>query len=233
MLFIFDTLILNQINRPSGGMEAMIRVILFEDNGSLRKSLALVLSHTEGIQFTGSFADANEVMARIYNHRPDVVLMDIQMPGISGIEAMQKIKAEFPDIKVLIQTVFEDEHRIFAAICGGASGYVLKNPDTDILVRAIFDAYAGGSTLSPTIANKVLAMFQSQFVVKQPTFTALTEKEKEILTCMVDGMSHKMIADNCGISFNTAHWHVKNIYEKLHVNSAPEAVRLAIENRLV
>ncbi len=210
-----------------------MRVILFEDNKSLRQSLTLVLKNTEGIELTGAFEDANEVISRIHNHRPDVVLMDIQMPGISGIEAMQLIKAQFPHIKVLIQTVFEDEHRIFQAICGGASGYVLKNPDPEILVKAIFDVYAGGSNLSPTIAAKVMAMFQSQFVKVQATYTPLTEKEKEVLSCMVNGMSYKMIADACNISFNTAHWHVKNIYEKLHVNSAPEAVRLAIEQRLV
>jgi DNA-binding NarL/FixJ family response regulator len=211
----------------------MIRVILFEDNKSLRQSLSLVLTNTEGVYFSGAFADANDAIARIHNHRPDVVLMDIQMPGISGIEAMQQIKAKFPTIKVLIQTVFEDEHRIFQAICGGASGYVLKNPDPEILVKAIFDVYAGGSNLSPTIAAKVMAMFQNQFIKTQATFVALTDREKDVLACMVRGMSYKMIADACGISFNTVHWHVKNIYEKLHVNSAPEAVAKAIEQRLV
>ena len=211
----------------------MIRVILFEDNKSLRQSLSLVLSNIEGIVFTGAFANANDAIARIHNHRPDVVLMDIQMPGISGIEAMQKIKKTFPTIKVLIQTIFEDEHRIFSAICGGASGYLLKSSDTVLLVNAIFDVFEGGSILSPTIATKVIAMFQHQFMQAQPTFIALTEREKDVLTCMVKGMSYKMIADACEISLNTARWHIRNIYEKLHVNSASEAVIKAIEQKLI
>lgn len=211
----------------------MIRVILFEDNDSLRKSLSKVLSATEDIQFVGAFADANDAVSRMYTHRPDVVLMDIQMPGISGIEAMQNIKAVFKDAKVLIQTVFEDDHRIFSAICGGASGYVLKEPDTDILIKAIFDVNGGGTVLTPQIAQKVVSMFQSQFVTKQTVFVALTDKEKEVLTAMVNGMSYKMIADNLSISLNTARFHVRNIYEKLHVNSASEAVRKAIESRLI
>lgn len=211
----------------------MIRVVLFEDNKSLRQTISMVLANTDGINFTGAFEDANEAVARINSHRPDVILMDIQMPGISGIEAMRGIKAKFPSIKVLIQTVFEDENRIFAAICAGANGYVLKNPDPQILVNAIFDVMAGGSILSPTIATKVLNMFQNQFAKPNAEYVQLTEKEKEVLGNMVKGQSYKMIADSCGISHNTVHWHVKNIYEKLHVNSAPEAVAKAIENRLV
>ncbi len=211
----------------------MIRVVLFEDNKSLRQTISMVLSNTEGINFTGAFADANDAMARIRSHRPDVILMDIQMPGISGIDAMRNIKSQLPEVKVLIQTVFEDDNRIFAAICAGANGYVLKNPDPNILINAIFDVQNGGSILSPIIATKVLQMFQSQFVSRPNNFVNLTEKEKEVLGYMVKGQSYKMIADSCGVSFNTIHWHVKNIYEKLHVNSAPEAVAKAIENRLV
>ena len=211
----------------------MVRVILFEDNKSLRQSLSMFLASSEGIFFTGAFGDANEAIARIHNHRPDVVLMDIQMPGISGIDAMKKIKAEFPHIKVLIQTNFDDDHKVFSAICSGASGYVLKSPDPEIILKAIFDVYHGGSNLSPSIAAKVLAMFQNQFVQKQSTYIELTEREREILACMVKGMSYKMIADACSLSFHTVHWHVKHIYEKLHVNSAPEAVVKAIEQRLV
>jgi DNA-binding NarL/FixJ family response regulator len=213
--------------------KTMIRVVLFEDNTSLRNTLSMVLSHTEGINFTGAFADANEAIARIRSHQPDIVLMDIQMPGISGIDALNNIKAQFPDVKVLMQTVFEDDNRIFASICAGANGYVLKNPDPNFLINAIFDVQKGGSILSPSIAAKVLYMFQHQFVKSNIEHINLTEKETEVLGYMVKGQSYKMIADSCGVSFNTVHWHVKNIYEKLHVNSAPEAVAKAIENRLV
>jgi DNA-binding NarL/FixJ family response regulator len=211
----------------------MIRVILFEDNKSLRQNLGLYLASMDDIFFAGAFPDANEAVAKIRRYQPDVVLMDIQMPGISGIEALQQIKATLPDTKVLMQTVYEDEHRVFAAICGGASGYVLKSPDPAVILQAIRDVYNGGAHMSPTIAAKVLTLFQHQFVQTQPTYVDLTDREREVLGCMVKGMSYKLIADACCLSYHTVHWHVKNIYEKLHVNSAPEAVAKAIEGKLV
>lgn len=211
----------------------MIRVILFEDNKSLRQTLQYVLEREEGIHFTGSFADANDALARVTNHRPDVVLMDIQMPGVSGLEALANIKAVYPEVKILIQTIFEDEGKIFTAICAGANGYVLKNPDTEPLVKAIFEVYNGGSSLTPGIAAKVLGMFHKKFQQKPLNFIDLTVREKEILTLLVKGQSYKMIADNLCISFNTVHTHIKKIYEKLHVNSATEAVSMALEQKLV
>jgi len=211
----------------------MIRIVLFEDNRSFRDNLTLFLAGVEGIHLAGAFGDANEAVAKVRRLRPDIVLMDIQMPGISGIEALQQIKAASPDTKVLIQTVFEDEHKVFSAICGGASGYVLKSPDPEIMLQAITDVAGGGAHMSPTIAIKVLKMFQNQQVQAQPTYVELTEREREILGCMVKGMSYKMIANVCCVSYHTVHWHVKNIYEKLHVNSAPEAVAKAIHGKLV
>ncbi len=211
----------------------MITLVLFEDNRSLRQSLTRYFDSTDDVWLAGAYENANEAVAKIRKYRPDVVLMDIQMPGLSGIEAMVQIKTAYPDTKVLIHTVFEDEHRIFSAICGGASGYVLKSPDPDDLLQAIQDVYAGGAHMSPAIAAKALRMFQNQFVTTQPTYVELTDREREILTCMVKGMSYKMIADACCISFHTVHYHIKHIYEKLHVNSAPEAVVKAIEQKLV
>ena len=211
----------------------MITILLFEDNKSLRQSLSRYFSNVDEVFLAGSYEDANEAVAKIRRHRPDVIIMDIQMPGLSGIEAMQQIIAVYPSTKVLIHTIFEDEHRIFSAICAGASGYVLKSPDPDDLLDAIQDVYNGGAHMSPVIAAKALRMFQSQFVQTQPTYVALTDREREILTCMVKGMSYKMIADACSISFHTVHYHIKHIYEKLHVNSAPEAVVKAIEQKLV
>lgn len=211
----------------------MIRIVLFEDNRSFRDNLTLFLGGVEGIYLAGAFGDANEAVAKVRRLRPDIVLMDIQMPGISGIEALQQIKAASPDTKVLIQTVFEDEHKVFSAICGGASGYVLKSPDPETMLQAIMDVAGGGAHMSPTIAIKVLTMFQNQQVRAQPTYVELTDREREVLGCMVKGMSYKMIADVCCISYHTVHWHVKNIYEKLHVNSAPEAVARAINGKLV
>ncbi len=211
----------------------MMTIVLFEDNKSLRQSLTRYFDSTEDVFLAGAYGDGNEAVAKIRKHRPDVVLMDVQMPGLSGIEAMLNIKAAYPDTKVLIHTVFEDEHRIFSAICGGASGYVLKSPDPDDLLRAIQDVHVGGAHMSPGIAAKALRMFQNQFVQTQPTYVALTDREREVLTCMVKGLSYKLIADACCISFHTVHYHIKHIYEKLHVNSAPEAVVKAIEQKLV
>ena len=211
----------------------MIRVVLFEDNKNFRESLSMFLASTEGIWMAGAFSDARNALWAMKTHSPDVVLMDIQMPHITGIEAMQDIKKLYPNVKVLIQTVYEDEDHIFRAICAGANGYVIKNPNPDVYVQAIEEVQAGGSHLSPNIAAKVLAMFQSQFVQAQPTYVDLTQRERQVLGCMVKGMSYKMIGDSCDIKFSTVHSHIKNIYEKLHVNSAPEAIVKALEMRLV
>ncbi len=211
----------------------MIRIVLFEDNKSFRQNLGLFLNDSEDVNLVGSYEDANEAVAKVRRLKPDVVLMDIQMPGISGIDAMKLIKAASPEVKVLIQTVFDDDYRVFAAICGGASGYVLKNPNPELTLQAVREVAGGGAHMSPAIAAKVFAMFQHQFVKAQPTYVELTDREREVLGCMVKGMSYKMIAEACFLSYHTVHWHVRNIYEKLHVNSAPEAVAKAINGKLV
>jgi DNA-binding NarL/FixJ family response regulator len=211
----------------------MIRVLLFEDNKNLRESLAMYLSVTEGIWFIDAFPNAKDAWSLVKKHKPDVVLMDIQMPHRSGIEAMVEIKQNAPQVKVLIQTVFEDDDKIFQAICSGASGYIIKNPNPEVYVQAIQEVHAGGSHLSPSIARRVLEMFQHQFVKSELTYVDLTQREQQVLRFMVKGMSYKMIADACNISFSTVATHVNHIYEKLHVNSAPEAVVKALEWRLV
>jgi DNA-binding NarL/FixJ family response regulator len=211
----------------------MIRILIFEDNKNLRDSLAMYLGSSEGFWMAGAFGDARNALWAIKKHKPDVVLMDIQMPHVSGLEATLDIKKLYPDTKILIQTIYEDDERIFQAICAGANGYIVKSPDPEVYVQAIKDVHASGSSLSPNIAARVLAMFQSQNATAHQTFVALTNREKEVLGCMTKGMSYKMIADACDISFNTVHSHVKNIYEKLHVNSASEAVVKALEWKLV
>lgn len=211
----------------------MIRVVIFEDNKNLRESLSLYLASNESIWLSGAYGDARNAIWAVKKHQPDVVLMDIQMPHITGIEAMIDIKKFYPATKVLIQTVYEDDDKIFQAICAGANGYIVKSPNPKVYLQAIQDVYTSGSHLSPTIAAKVLAMFQSQHSSAKSKYIDLTQREKEVLGCMVKGMSYKMIADACDIKFSTVHSHIKNIYEKLHVNSAPEAVVKALEWRLV
>lgn len=211
----------------------MIRVMLFEDNANFRESLSLFLAASDGIWLAGAYPDAVNSVALVKKHRPDVVLLDIQMPRVSGMEALKDIRKNSPEAKILMQTVHDDDDKVFAAICMGASGYILKNSQPGDYLRAIEEVYAGGSHLSPAIAAKVMRMFQNQFVKEQPDYIDLSAREKEILACLTKGMSYKLIADKCCISYNTVCTHVRHIYEKLHVNSAPEAILKAIEMHLV
>lgn len=211
----------------------MIRVLIFDDNKNLLEGFKLLLKDSENIFLAGAYPDAMQAAAMIRKDRPDVVLMDIQMPGTSGIEAVRTIKSAFPNLQILMQTVFEDNDKVFAAICAGASGYILKSTPSDKVLEAITDVYLGGSPMSLSIARKVLQLFQHQFAQVSQDFQALTPREKEVLSCMVKGQSYKMIADTCQIRFNTVHSHIKKIYQKLHVNSASEAVAKAIQQRIV
>jgi DNA-binding NarL/FixJ family response regulator len=211
----------------------MIRVILFEDNKNFRESLSLYLAGSEEVFLVGSFPDATDGVKQVRQLKPDVILMDIEMPHISGIQAMMDIRKVVPEAKILIQTVFEEDDKVFQAICGGASGYMIKTPEPEKYITAIREVNDGGSHLSPNIASKVLAIFQNQFVKQQQTYIELTDREKDVLRCLIKGMSYKMIADTCDISYSTVNSHMKHIYEKLHVNSAPEAIVKAIKMKLV
>jgi DNA-binding NarL/FixJ family response regulator len=211
----------------------MIRVLMFEDNKNFRESLSMYLANIEDIYLLGAYNDPVDVLKLVQKYNPDVVLMDIQMPNKSGLEALREIKKHFIHVKVLIQTVFEDDDKVFNAICNGANGYILKNPKPESYVIAIREVFAGGSHLSPSIAAKILGMFQQQFGAKTENYIELTKREKEILQYMVKGYSYKMIADECFVSITTICTHIRHIYEKLHVNSAPEAVVKALEWKLV
>jgi len=156
------------------------------------------------------------------------VLMDIQMPGKDGIEGVKIIKKNFPEIRIIMQTVVEDEERIFASICNGASGYLLKTTTPSRLLQAIVEVYEGGAPMTPAIAGKVLEKFRRQSPPSSGELNDLSIREKEILKCLVEGMSYKMIASSCKISIDTVRFHIRNIYEKLHVSSKSEAVAKAL-----
>lgn len=157
---------------------------------------------------------------------PDVILMDIELPGMNGIAATALIRQKFPDMQILIQTVFEDDEKVFNALCAGASGYLLKNTSPAKVLDAIREVYEGGAPMSPSIAKKVIASFypNNQDSPLQREFSKLTDRETEVLDYMIKGQSYKMIAGQMNVSVGTVHSHIKSIYKKLHVNSMSEAI---------
>ncbi|MCB0632749.1 MAG: response regulator transcription factor [Saprospiraceae bacterium] len=211
----------------------MIRVILFEDNQNFREALTDAFEDSDKVFLTQSFPNATKAVDQIHEYQPDVVLMDIEMPGISGLDAMTKIQEASPETKVMIQTQFEDEHRIFVALCRGAWGYALKSDPFDRLEDAIEEVHKGGGYFSPAIAAKVARFFTSDTVRSEPEYVDLTEREKEVLTLLTKAMRSKEIATKLFLSTETVNSHLKHIYKKLHVNSRAEAIVRALENKLI
>ena len=213
-----------------------LRIAIFDDNKNIRESIGLLLATVPQFEVVGSFCHVLDCIEDVRDSKPDIVLMDIEMPGMTGIEAVTKIKKEFPHIQVLMQTVFEDDDRVFDSICAGASGYILKNFLNTKLVDSINELQYGGSPMSPSIARKVLNKMQSVSTIIKPEEAPdyhLTAREKEVLSCLVNGLSYKMIAADLNISYETVRSHVKKIYEKLHVASLTEVVAKAIHQRIV
>lgn len=206
----------------------MIRVSIFDDNDSLRETLALVFNATDDLITIAQYPNALEAVEAVRRDQPDVILMDIDMPGRTGIEAVRLIRQQTTKPKILMLTVFEDVERIFAAVSAGAVGYLLKKTPADKIIEAIREVMAGGAAMTPSIAMKVLEAF------RQPKSDAfqLTDKEKEVLQRLVEGDSYKLIAHHCNISMGTVRTHIVNIYEKLHVNSKSEAVAKALKTGL-
>jgi DNA-binding NarL/FixJ family response regulator len=210
----------------------MIRVAIFEDNRSLREGLEALIGGTFGFECTGAFPNCNHLLKNVGAARPDVILMDIEMPGINGIEAVSLIKEEFPSVKILMQTIFDDDEKIFNSICAGAEGYVLKHTSPADLISAIREIAEGGSPMTPSVANRVLKMVKNRPPAVSPETFDLSSREMEILNCLVKGMSYKMVADSCFISPETVNVHIKNIYRKLQVHSKSEAVVKALKGKL-
>lgn len=210
-----------------------IKVTIFEDNRSLRLGLYQLINGSEGFQCVGAFEDCLNLLQDIEETKPDVVLMDIQMPGINGIEAVRMLREKYPALKILMQTIFEESDKIFQSILAGASGYILKNTSPTRILDFIKETYEGGAPMSPSVATKVLKIIAQQTPSATENNFNLSEREKEILSCLVKGMSYKLIADACFISIDTVRGHIRNIYEKLHVHSKGEAIAAAIKGRMV
>ena len=214
-------------------MQMDTRIALCEDNESFRESLTQFIDDTPGFSITASLSSAQEIINVIREDPPDLILMDIDMPGLTGIQATSLIKSNFPDVQVLILTVYEDEERIFDAILAGASGYLLKKTPPSRIIEAITEIRGGGASMSSSIVKKVLSFFNQQNGQHHSNEYTLSQRELGILKCLVNGDSYKMIADNCSISIGTVRSHINNIYKKLHINSKSEAVAKAIKERLV
>lgn len=212
-----------------------IKVSIFEDNKLLRDALQVIINGTAGYCCTGAFADCNHLQRDITSSMPDVVMMDIEMPGVNGITATSFITEHYPAVKVLIQTVFNDSERIFKAICAGASGYILKSDPPGRQLEALQEVYNGGAPMSPTIAKQVLQFFTRKNVIlvaPNDSTADLSEREREILSLMLQGHNYRTIAAKSFISYETVRSHIKHIYRKLHVASRAEAIMKATQQGL-
>ena len=212
-----------------------IRVAIFEDNKLVRDALETILNGTPGYTCCGAFADGNHCMQDVKRSEPDVILMDIEMPGLSGIEVSKQLHEAYPDVKILIQTVFNDSEKIFNALCAGASGYILKNDSPIKYLEAINEVYNGGSPMNSMVAKKVLGFFANKNIIRiapEENDYQLSLREKEILQLMTGGDNYKTIAGKAFISYETVRTHVKNIYKKLHVACRSEAVSKAMQQGL-
>jgi DNA-binding NarL/FixJ family response regulator len=211
-----------------------IRIAVFDDNAYRRESLCMLINSSPKMTCVGVFFDCSNVVADVRRSSPDVALMDIDMPNVNGIEGVKLIKLNFPSVQVLMQTVFEDDDKIFASICAGASGYILKKSSPAQLLQAVEDVYRGDAAMTASIAKKVLTAFQKNVIIgSNHEEIGLTPREKEVLGYLVKGYSHKMAASACGLSIHTVNTHIKKIYEKLQVNSVAEAVVKALNQKLI
>jgi DNA-binding NarL/FixJ family response regulator len=212
----------------------ILRLIIFDDNINVRESIELLLSTTENMRLIASFDSCQNIIQQIENINPDVVLMDIDMPFLNGVEAVKLLRAKFIDLPVLMLTGFEDDEKVFDSLCAGANGYILKNANMDLLINYIDEVYKGGVPMTPVIARKVL----TQFTKLQPTKFEneeynLSNREKDVLLLLTKGKSYKMIASDLNVSYETVHSHIRKIYQKLQVNSVGEAVSKTISQKIL
>ncbi|MBI5215546.1 MAG: response regulator transcription factor [Ignavibacteriae bacterium] len=200
-----------------------ITVALVEDNKEIREGLTVLINGSEGFECVAAYPTAEEALRKIESDDPDVVMMDIQLPGMSGIECVRQLKAKLPKLQIMMQTIYEDDERIFDSLLAGASGYILKKTPPTKFLEAIQDLHNGGSPMSSQIARKVVQSFQKLGTSSKETEN-LTSREHEILSLLAKGYRYKEIAEMLFISIETVRTHLRNIYEKLQVRSRTEAV---------
>ena len=210
-----------------------VRVSIYDDNPSRLEGLRLLLEGAAGTECVGAYPDCQNVLQSVGENKPEVILMDIDMPHVNGIQGVVIVKEHYPEVKIIMQTVFEDENKIISAICAGADGYILKQKSQQQLIDGIAEVLHGGAPMTPIVARKVLKIFSATKIVPRSSSISLTKREKEVLSLLVEGFSYKMIAEKCFISYATVNTHVTNIYEKLQVHSVAGAVSKAIKENLV
>jgi DNA-binding NarL/FixJ family response regulator len=208
------------------------RLLIFEDNTRLRQSLEMLLNDEQNFVVVGAYPDCMHAVAEVESSGADLVVMDIDMPGMNGIEGVRQIKQKFPHVKVVMHTVFDDDNRIFDSICAGADGYLLKNTSPLNLIQSLMEVMQGGAPMSPFVAQKVFQHFRKQNLPISDPFN-LSDREKEILEMLVQGNSYKMIAAKCNIVIDTVKKHLRNIYNKLHVSCGTEAVAKALRHNII
>lgn len=210
-----------------------IKVAIFDDNQYRRDGLEVLINLTEGMTCVGSFADCSHVMENIDACQPDIILMDIDMPKVNGIEGVKQIRQRHAGIKIVMQTVFEDDEKILASICAGADGYILKKTPPHELINGITEVMNGGAPMTPVVARQVLRFLKKEDPGIPPSDFDLTQREHEILSLLVKGLSYKMIAAKCNVSTSTVNTHIQHIYEKMQVHSVVDAVTKAITYKIV
>ena len=210
-----------------------VKIVIYEDNANLRESLNSLLSLTDAYEVAASYPDCSDIVNQVRSIKPGVILMDIDMPGINGIEAVKKVREFDKDVQIIMLTVFDDNTHVFEAIYAGANGYLLKKYVSDKLLTAISEVLEGGAPMSPSIARMIIGNLQQPVQQVPENNYQLTAREKETLQLLSQGNSFKMIAAELGISIDTVRTHIKRIYDKLHVRSQIEAVSKAINEKLV
>lgn len=209
-----------------------ISVMIVEDQRDLRDGLQTLINFTPGFKSIGAFRSMEEAIARIKHEVPDIVLSDIGLPGMSGIEGIRAIKEMLPDLTILVLTVYDDNERIFDALCAGASGYLLKQTEPAELLKSVREAVGGGAPMSPEVAAKVIRLFREVRPPERADYD-LTPHEVRLLRLLVEGHNYVTAAEELGSSYNTVKFHVRNIYSKLQVHSKSEAVAIALRDRLI
>lgn len=209
----------------------MIKVLLFEDNLDFVDSMNDLINSTEDMQLVAVYHQCKNAAKNVEYHKPDVVLMDIDMPVENGLQGLRAIRNAGNEVTIIMLTVFDDNDRVFQAICNGASGYILKRTPPEKIVNAIREAQDGGAPMTPSVAKQVLKLFSTPFQ-KSAELQTLTAREHDVLSLLVRGYSYKMAAAEMTIGIETLRYHIKHIYTKLHVNSKSEAVAKAIQNKI-